>query len=205
MGYLDPVDTTIGMIERVGLLEKLMLKLLNSSEKALRSLVEALREIKTSTVALRDALISISNVLVTSELAPDVASQLDSLASGTLEHSVKEAKGSCFRIDNIYKTYLSGALSNILNSDESSDLYKLFDDLSKSDASFLEIAAIISGRVKQAAKNLRSLLDDGDTVGAKSLVLELRKESSAKVERLNTDLAKMLELEKQFVKRAGLT
>ncbi|MDA2912854.1 hypothetical protein MYX77_02630 [Acidobacteriia bacterium AH_259_A11_L15] len=210
MGYLDPVDMTIGMVERVGLLEKLLLKVISSPEKAGRSLAEALGEIEKSTTALREALLSVSNISLPEQVTADLTRQLDNLASGPLEISVNKAKGSCSRIGNIHKAYLSGVLSKFvktkfLNSDEVSALEALFHDLSKSDASFVEIARIISGRVKDVSKKVRCLLDAQDLAHAKTVVSDLRKESLEKAERLNAMLTKMIELQGKFVDKSGLT
>jgi len=208
MGYLEPVDTTISIIERVGLLDKLLLKFISSSKKAWQSLAEALNEIEKSTTALRDALLAVSNISVVEPVTSDVAKELDNLASGVLEISVQKAKGSCHRIGEIYDTYLSGILSNLvqskfLNSTEVGELEGLFYDLSKSDASFLEIAQIISGRLREVSESIRTHLENKDSLKAKEIISALHNESIEKAKRLNAVLVKMIELQGEFAKKSG--
>ena len=121
---MDPtlLKGAIDTLEKVGILQKVMLKLISNPEVARQKLRAALLEIRKTTEAISDALTEIVLLSFDADDLDDTRKQLRKIAEGRIQVDFQEATGSCRRIKHIYKTYLNGWFSKFLNPPEANEL-----------------------------------------------------------------------------------
>lgn len=196
---LTPVKNGIDVLEKLGVLEKLSLKLINNPDKAAKHLNLALAELDTGYSALHDEMIELGTLSFAPKSRKDTHKRLLRIKDGRIADEVNSVRGSCTRIWNIYQMFLSGWFSRVLVPREADDLHSLFVVLASMDSRFINAVDILSSKAQQFAVEVLTHLDNGDALAAESLVKGFEKELAPMREQLTNSMKQLWKLQDKFI------
>lgn len=204
----DPATISVGavkdgveLLDKLGILDRLRLKLASDPDRASRELTIALTELVTGYTALHKEIVSLS-MLDVDEPGRSVEQKLTRLADGSMAAELHGVKGSCSRIGNIYDRYLTGWFSRALAPEEAQALHAAFQSLGSSDGAFVLAAEELSSAAQQAAKEALRLRRLGSPNDAARRLAELAIQLEPYREALSANMAKMWQLQAHFIQVA---
>ena len=190
----------IEVLEKLGALEKVVLKLKANPDKAAARLTQALNELKVGYTALHSELVDISVMSYESDELKATKRRLRLLATGRLRTELESAKGSCALIDSIYHRYLTGWFDRVLTKPEALRIRRLFADLADMDGNFIRGADALSEVAKQHATEVLAALQQGDSAKAELLTSKLARRIDPMLERLGEHMQRLWELQASFIR-----
>jgi hypothetical protein len=166
----------IDVLDKLGALERVLLKLKSNPDKAVAKLTQALGELNLGYTKLHNEMIELGSMSFSAEDIRETRKRLKELQSKKLATELAALKGNCTRIDNIYRRYLTGWFDRVLTKPESARLKRLFFDLADMDGRFLRSADALSDIAQRHATKMLVLLDakDVDRAVKQARHLELR-------------------------------
>ena len=197
---LGMVKTGIDVLEKLGFLEKLSLKLVSNPDKAARHLNVALTELETGYKALHDEMVLLGNLSFGPEQLRESRQILIRMKDGRVVDEVLSVKGSCSRIWNIYTRFLKGWFSRVLNADEAQELESLFFALGCMDGGFIQAVEDLSTKAQEFAKTALDHLDKKRMSAVESLTTDLERELAPIRKHLTDSMKRLWDLEDQFIK-----
>lgn len=154
MPNFGEVKTGLEVIDKLGLLEPVVLKLITNPDKAASRLDLALNELSTGYNAFYNAIIKLSIVSFKSEEINESREFLLKVKDGCIATEIFSVKGSCQKIWNIYQKYLTGWISSVLNKQEASEIEELFLDLQDMDGKFIRAVEQLSSEAQKFAADV---------------------------------------------------
>ncbi|NIQ04629.1 MAG: hypothetical protein GWO20_02530, partial [Candidatus Korarchaeota archaeon] len=202
---VSSVDDATSLLDKLGILDHVLLKLVNRPEAAVHKLRIALSEVRRGYDALQDALLKIDLLSFEKQDIEDTREELQKIAAGKIKLTMAEAKGSCTRIGNIYDKYLQGWFSAALNPGEADELRLLFNDLRYTDAGLLKASMRLSIQAEaKATEILNHLKTAGGETRARRAAEEFSLQFRRTLEKLTKQLVFMLELENKLIQITGV-
>jgi hypothetical protein len=198
---ITAVKDGIEVLEKLGVLERLRLKLVNDPDQAARHLSVALAELVSGYTALHSEIVAFG-LLSVDEPGLDAKTKLTRLSDGHLAAELHAVKGSCARIWNIYERYLKGWFSHALNKNEARELRAVFVHLSNMDGEFVRAAEQLSELAARFAKEILTLLRKKRAKEATEKMRELEQALEPLREELSAKMAGLWDLQAKFIKLA---
>ena len=203
LAALQTTKEGIDVLDKLGALDRVILKLKSNPDKAAGRLNQALGELKLGYTALHNEMVALGGLSWEPEDLAETRDRLRALRSGQLKVELARMKGSCTLINNIYQRYLRGWFDRVLTSAESTSLENLFMDLATMDGRFIGSADALSDVAQHHATEALRLLDAGDMAGAAILTLELDARLVPMIGQLSSHMARMWEMQAEFMGISG--
>lgn len=191
----------INLLDKIGVLERLALKLVSNPDKALNKLIIALNELNMGYTTLYNEMLALGNIDLEDNDHKKARKQLTRVKEGHIKASIISVKGSCARIGKIYDTYLNGWFSCALGDDKDvAELDQLFWSLRDVDDLFLEGVNKLTEIAEKGAKDILLFIDTNRLSEAKQAIDELEGQLAPLREQLCTDMRRLWSLQEQFIK-----
>ena len=167
---LDPVSTSVvttlsnsvGLLDKVGLLQKIKNKLVNHPDIAAAKLTGVLNDIGKTYEVVDDVLVQfVSMSFEDDDPRRSALLLLNKMGGGNLKHKMMEARASCTRIGAIYRRYLTGWFNDALNPEGQYGLQELFYALQNADNDWIGMLSKVAEELKKVSKKLIKLLEEG--------------------------------------------
>lgn len=195
----DVVGSSVGILHKLGLLERIMAKLINSPDQAAAKLDVVFRELQTSYLMLDHALVDICSLEF--DAPDDISDQrrfLEFLQGAPFLIEMAKAHGHCHRIGQVYDRYLRGWFGRVLSSDEFAETEALFWEMSGADKLWVSMLENAAKQLQEIGRPILSRLDSDDLEGARRLVEALRDELRSMRRVLARDLQTLFQLQTKF-------
>jgi hypothetical protein len=201
---LSTVKGGIEVLDKLGILERLRLKLFNDPDQAARYLSVALSELVGGYTALHNEIVAFGLLDVDEGPGHTVMDKLTRLRDGRLGGELSSVKGSCARIGNIKTRYLNGWLNRIFinNPREQNEIEQVFNDLATVDGAFVKAAETLSGFAAQFAEEVLSLLRSNKTDEANARLKEIEIAFDPLRQDLSTKMTELWNLQAKFIELA---
>jgi hypothetical protein len=197
---LDAIKAGIDVLDSLGLLERLSLKLVSNPDKAARRLSNALGEVESGYTALHTEILELSTLSFELDELNTTRRRLLRVSDGWVADEVLSIKSSCSRISNIYQRYLTGWFSNVLRAEEAQTLAVLFDELACKDEILTQAVKDVSSAAQQFASRVLELLSQGNVAEARSYAREFEKQLTPLREQLTNSMKRLWDLQDRFIK-----
>lgn len=198
---LSAVKTGIEVLEKLGILERLRLKLVSDPDQAARHLSVALAELVSGYTALYREIVAFG-LLDVDEPELDAKKKLTDLSGGRLAAELRSVKGSCKRIRNIYDRFLTGWFSHAFNEEEAREIHDVFFEFTDMDDKFVLAAEQLSELAGRFAKEILDLLRDNRVNEANARLRELEEALEPLREELSAKMADLWNLQAKFIQLA---
>ena len=202
---LGAIKSGIEVLDKLGALEKVALKLKSNPDRAAARLTQALNELKVGYTTLHSELVELSVMSYEADELKATKRRLRSLATDKLRGELSSAKGNCALIDSIYHRYLTGWFDRALTKPEAVRVRRLFTDLADMDGNFIRGADALSGVAKQHAAKVLSALQMDDLAKAELLTKQLAQQIDPMIERLGEHMQRLWELQASFIRLSRAT
>jgi hypothetical protein len=189
----------IDVLDKLGVLERVLLKLKSNPDKAVAKLTQALGELTLGYTMLHNEMIELGSLSFSQEDIPETQTRLKALETGKLGTELEAVKGNCTRITNIYNRYLTGWFDRVLTKGEAKQIERLFSDLATMDGRFLRSADSLSNIAKQYAAKARRLIETGQVAQATKLTRDLDKKLVPMTRRLSNYMTRLWNLQTQLI------
>jgi hypothetical protein len=193
----------VKVLDQLGVLERLFLKLASHPDKAAGKLTAALAELAAGYTALHNEMVFLGTISVADEDLPELKRRLTALGDGRLAAELRSSKGSCGKIWNLYQRYLQGWFSKAFNKAEAKELEAVFLEFSHMDGKFILAAQALSDDAKRLATRLLALLHKKDTEAAQALIDASEQELAPLREQLSNHMKKLWDLQSRFIQISG--
>ena len=190
----------VELLDKIGALERLSLKLVSNPDKAISKLNVALGELTMGYTAFHNEILALSTLSFEQEDLKDVRARLVRLKDGRLMADLAPLKGSCVRIISIYKRYLTGWFNDVLTKREAQRLELVFIQLSSMDGRFLRGAEALSALAQQHATELLGLLQEKRYSDAALVTAKFERTLAPVRQKLSRNLAMLWVLQERFTK-----
>jgi hypothetical protein len=205
---IEPVSnlaTAVDILEKLGVKERILSKLLNRPDEAAALLAVALNEVRRSFEALQDAMLQVSYLGVKGIDDADMRRTLDRFTTGSIRVELQTAKGRCRMIGNIYGRHLNGWFGQVLRSSDADDIRLIFNDLADVDSRFLFAADELVQTTGVLAARMQEHLDGKRPGKARAEAQRFSATLRPVLQRLNASLQHMYKLQSQFITKAQVT
>jgi hypothetical protein len=189
----------IEVLDKLGLLEQVLLKLKSNPDKAVAKLTQALGELNLGYTKLYNDMIELGSLSFSPDDISETRKRLKALRSGKLKTELASVKGSCARIDSIYRRYLTGWFSEVLTKAESKKIKALFFDLADMDGKFMGSAVGLSEIAQQHATKTLLLLQDNKIDQAIKLTQKLDKKLAPMTNQLSGYMTLLWEMQTELI------
>lgn len=196
---------TFEILEKLGMIDKLLLKLKNDPHLAHDKLRVVLLEIRKTCEAIANTINEIDILSFEDADLSDTRHQVKKMVDGPLIIDLQIAKGSCARIGHIYRTYLSGWFSQVLNEKEATELKSIFDDLSNMDGHVLKLTEKLYFQTLELARFISQSLEEQRVIEAKKGATAFTQAYRPYLSKLNNWLAFMYSLDAKLIKTTGIS
>jgi hypothetical protein len=194
------IKTGVEVLEKLGVLERLALKLVNNPHKAARQLNLALSELSRGYTVFYHELLALGNISFEDKDLNNTCEQLTKIKDGHIEAELGSVKGSCSKIWNIYETYLEGWFSSFLSPLEQGELTGVFMELADVDDRFLGAVKGLSNSAKIIATNLLTLVKKQRITEARAIVENIETDLAPMREALSLRMKQLWDLQERFIK-----
>jgi hypothetical protein len=189
----------IDVLDKMGALESVLLKLKSSPDKAAIKLTQALSELNLGYTLLHNELLELGSLSYSTEELRDTQKRLKALQSGKLRAELAAVKGNCSRIQSIYYRYLTGWFDRVLTKVEAARIRRLFFDLGHMDGKFLRSADALSDIAQKHAAEVLVLLQAKNTDQATRLTQRLELKLLPLTEQLSNYMVRLWDLQTKFI------
>ena len=189
----------IDVLDKMGALEGVLLKLKSNPDKAAIKLTQALGELKLGYTMLHNELLELGSLSYSAEELRDTQKRLKALQSGKLRAELAAVKGNSSRIESIYHRYLTGWFDRVLTKVEAARIQRLFYDLGHMDGKFLRSADALSEIAQKHAREVLLLLQAKDTDQATKVTQRLELKLLPLTEQLSNYMVRLWELQTKFI------
>jgi hypothetical protein len=196
------LEKGIDVLDKMGILEKISSNLAVQRAPAAKKLSEALGYFNEAYGFILTVLIKMTSVQLSPETMTADKVLLKEIAADTLGVKGQSISLRCQRIKNIYEHDLKRWFSSIFSgSGEFDELRQLFDEIGRSDESFVELSRYLCHNAKQNAEIILELIkhnDPQELLKAKEFVAKLDESLSPSRRRLSEHLKKLVALQERF-------
>jgi hypothetical protein len=114
-----------------------------------------------------------------------------------------EARGHCHKIWNIYQNHLDRWFHRVLSPQEAADMQRLFEALSYGDSQMELAIQQLAGWLGTAAGETFDILDSGSLDDAQQRILAARREVQPARQAIAQTLARLVQLQGDFIAASG--
>lgn len=201
---IDPFNTALDSLDKIGALEAVRNKLVNSPDKAKKQLQKALKEINNIYLVLADLVVDFQSLSFdTPDERNDSVHFLGELLRNKRRIEIETARGHCSIVTNVYDRYLQGWFSRVLNPTEAAEISSLFTDLEGVDYNVCDALDQFVRVTRGHAQVILEHMNQNDYKFAEMYVAaiteRLRKQSDRTFEYLKT----LMELQRAFTEKTG--
>lgn len=196
------------LTEELGLLDAIKRKLMKQPDRAAAKLTTVLEELLKSLLVFESEVVRFLSI--TLDYGPEVGNDraiLHALEGQTLWARLKATRGHCSKIENIYKMFLDPWFQRVVDLDktEREALRSLFYGLSQSDSLMVDSLNDAARWLGDQAKHVLDLLEKGHLEEANKRVAEARLHVLPVRRVLARTMARLQELEADFIMMSGTT
>jgi murein DD-endopeptidase MepM/ murein hydrolase activator NlpD len=194
----DALSTSLEILDKLGILEKVYLKLVNNPTKAADELNKILGYLES---AFKQIQTSVAQMCTLSFAPDDLASTRRVLIEkdNGLSQELRQVSIHCVDISRIYYSYLDAIIPALLNKTESKKIKALFDDLTNADGHFRNAVDVLDHQLKSFAHQALTHLDQKELKKAESLTRQLFQDLKPARRVLEDKLSELSRLQLQFV------
>jgi hypothetical protein len=191
--------------EALGIIGKLVAKLKAQPDLAALKLAEALDEIGKTWQVMDTAITQFLKLGIDSDAMEKNSEVLLRIEGGGLLNEVKDGRGHCHIIGNIFDKYLDRWFAEVLKGEELDSIRRVFDMLSEADDDVFLYMENVAEQLQTEATQVLDMASTGKVNEAKSRVLAFRKELQPLRLGMSGTLQKLYNLKSDFIKISGVT
>ena len=193
------VEGSIGVLDKLGLLERVQRKLISNPDTAATKLDIVFKELQTSYLALDHVLVDLCSLMFDDkESLREARKFLSAVQGGALGVELEKAHGHCKRIRAVYENHLTGWFSRVLAPLEAMEMKGLFEDWGDADERWVWMMKAASADLGKIALRILERLDSGDVAGAQQLVNSLLHEMRGVQRTLSKHLQELIAMQTAF-------
>jgi hypothetical protein len=201
------IDSLIGLVDKLGIMNAVKDKLIKRPDPAADKLITALEELAKVFGALNSEISTYLSVAFYEgqgfkERAQERA-HLVELEGDQIKARMARAKGHCKKITNIYDKYLTTWFDRVLSRDESQKMRELYWALAESDDYMIDAIDETSSWLSQQAEETLNLVDDDKFPAAADKVKRARAEVLPKRKAISEALTTLFKLQSEFIVISG--
>ena len=197
----DALSTAVDLLDKLGILEKVYLKLVNNPREVAKQLNEVITILDSAFGKIQNSVAQMCTLSFEPAALASTRKILIEKNNG-LSQELGKVSIHCADIGRIYNTYLRGALSAFLNEEESIKLNELFFELNNSDGHFKNAVAQLDQNLKDFSNQAFAHIEQNEPQKAETLTWQLRslleptrKVLEAKIRELRSLQLKFLEMD----------
>lgn len=190
--------------EALGVIGKLVSKLKAQPDLAALKLAEALEEVRKTWVVMDDAITNYLKLGIDQDAFKAGSEILLRIEGGGLLVEVKNGRGHCHIIGNIYDKYLARWFERTLKEKDLALMRRVFDDLTKSDYDVFSSMEDVAGQLQKEATEVLSMIIEGKVKKARQRILASRKELGPLRLAMSETLQKLYGLKSEFIEMSGV-
>ena len=190
--------------EALGLIGKLVAKIKGQPDLAVLKLVEALDEIGKTWQVMDTAITQFLKLGIDNDAMEKGSDVLLRMEGGGLLSGVKDGRGHCHIIGNIFQTYLDRWFEEFLKGEELDSIRRVFDSLSEYDLDIFRDMENVAEQLQAEATQILDMVSTGQIDEAKGRVLAFRKELQPLRLGISETLQKLYQLKSDFIEISGV-
>lgn len=190
--------------EVLGVIGKLVAKLKAQPDLAALKLAEALDEIGKTWQVMDTAITQFLKLGIDSDAMEKGSEVLLRIEGGGLLNEVKDGRGHCHIIGNIYQNYLDRWFARVLKGEEIDSIRRVFNMLSEADADVFLYMENVAEQLQTEATQVLDMVSAGKVNEAKSRVLAFRKELQPLRLGMSGTLQRLYNLKSDFIQISGI-
>jgi hypothetical protein len=191
--------------EAVGILARLVSKLKGDPDHEAAKLAEALDEVAKTWRVMDEAVSNYLRLGIDEDALNKGSEVLLKIEGGSLLVTVKQGRGHCHVIGNIFGTYLDRWFQRVLNGKDLDAVRDVFYMLSNADDDVFANMEHMAGQLQTEANGVLSMVAQGNVRDAKAHVLSVRNDLHPFRVATSAAMAKLYDLRAKFIEIAGLT
>lgn len=199
----DPASLLV-VADKLGLIDSIKTKLFRNPDSAAEKLATVLDEISKIYSSLESELVKFLSLHF--DPSADLVAErqvLLTLESGQLMVRMGQARGHCHKIWNIYQNHLDRWFHRVLSPQEAADMQRLFEALSYGDSQMELAIHQLAGWLGTAAGEALDLLDSGSLDDAQQRIRAARREVQPARQAIAQTLARLVQLQGDFIAASG--
>lgn len=193
------VSFFLRLIEKLGVIDEVKIKLLGTPDLANDKLVVALEETKKIYQLVENMLSTYLSVEFDQTSRQDERKVLVKLEGGELLSEVEQARPICRKIERIYMHYLRVWFSKYLEEDEQLKMEGLFQQLGTADDQLVDQLIQVAKWLTEEAKATLDLVDRDDLDAANRRIKAARKEVLPFRQVISDSMRKLFALQADFL------
>ncbi|GJL52842.1 MAG: hypothetical protein NPIRA01_40690 [Nitrospirales bacterium] len=190
--------------EAIGVIGKLVAKLKAQPDLAALKLAEALDEIGKTWQVMDKAITQFLKLGIDSDAMEKGSEVLLRIEGGGLLNEVKDGRGHCHIIGNIFYEYLDRWFEQVLKGAELDSIRQVFNMLSEADDDVFLYMEIVAAQLQREATEVLNMVSTGKVNEAKSRVLAFRKELQPLRLGMSGTMQKLYNLKSDFIQISGV-
>jgi hypothetical protein len=189
--------------EGLSIIGRLVAKLKMQPDLAALKLAEALDEIGKTWQAMDEAITQFLRLGIDSDAMEKGSEVLLRIEGGGLANKVRDGRGHCTTIGNIFDKYLDSWFAAALKGDELNSIREVFIRLSKADMTVFECMEEVARELQSEATGVLDMVSESKVNEAKSRVLAFRKEFQPLRLEMSGTLQRLYDLKSDFLRISG--
>ena len=190
--------------EAIGVIGKLVAKLKAQPDLAALKLAEALDEIGKTWQVMDTAITQFLKLGIDSDAMEKGSEVLLRIEGGGLLNEVKDGRGHCHIIENIFYKYLDRWFEEVLKGAELDSIRQVFNTLSEADDDLFLHMEVVAAQLQTEATEVFNMVSTAKVNEAKSRVLAFRKELQPLRLGMSETLQKLYNLKSDFIEISGV-
>jgi len=196
------VSFFVALMDKLGVIDEVKIKLLGTPDLANDKLVVALEEAKKIYQLVEKMLSTYLSVEFDQTSRQDEREVLVKLEGGELLSEVEQARPICHKIERIYRQYLRVWFGKYLEKDEQLKMEGLFQQLGMADDQLVDQLIQVAKWLAEEAKATLDLVDGDDLDAANRRIKAARKEVLPFRQVLSESMRKLFALQVAFLQAA---
>ena len=190
--------------EAVGIIGKLVSKLKGQPDLAAVKLAEALDEVAKTWQVMDEAMTQYLKLGVDADALEKGSETLLKIEGGGLLVRVKEGRGHCHVIGNIFSKYLNRWFERVLKGKKLDGIRKVFYTLGNADDDVFRHMEHVAAQLQTEANAVLDLVIKGENQKARNTVLARRADLHPLRLAISGTMTKLYGLKSEFIKIAGM-
>jgi hypothetical protein len=205
MASVEAANQALEILDKLGMIDGLLLRLKSNPDLAHKKLRVVLLEIRKTCEAIANSINEIDQLSFEKADLDDTHHQIRKIVQGPLKIDLQIAKGNCGRIDHIYRTYLCGWFSQVLDTQEADALRFIFNDLGSMDGHVLHLAEQMYFETLDLARRIDDNLTNKQVAEAEKVATDFTQKYRPCLSKLNDWLAFMFSLDNKLIKTSRIS
>lgn len=189
----------LSLIEKLGVIDEVKIRLLGTPDLANDKLVVALEETAKIYHLVENMLSTYLSIEFDQTSRQDEREVLVKIEGGELLSEVEQARPICSKIERIYTQYLRGWFGKYLEKDEQLKMEVLFQELSAADDHLVDQLRQVAEWLTEEAKATLDLVDGDDLDAANRRIKAARKEVLPVRQVISDSMRKLFAIQADFL------